>query len=161
VEYCTRTPATPLRCHNSRYEVWTENSLVQQTNRSSHVMEKSCQTQYDMGFKAPRGYGWLTNPKRAAYNRVYNRTSFSADPFIGLGIGLLIALIAGIFYGIASLFSSSSSTPTVSATSCPRCSSPMILRNGSRGQFYGCSRFPRCRGTRDYTPNNQLPSDTH
>lgn len=23
------------------------------------------------------GYGWLTNPKKAAYNRVYNRTSIS------------------------------------------------------------------------------------
>jgi hypothetical protein len=30
-----------------------------------------------LGFKAPRGYGWLTNPKKAAYNRVYNRTSVS------------------------------------------------------------------------------------
>lgn len=28
-----------------------------------------------MGLKAPRGWGWLTNPKKAAYNRVYNRTS--------------------------------------------------------------------------------------
>ena len=28
-----------------------------------------------LGLKAPRGYGWLTNPKKAAYNRVYNRTS--------------------------------------------------------------------------------------
>jgi hypothetical protein len=28
-----------------------------------------------LGIKAPRGYGWLTNPKKAAYNRVYNRTS--------------------------------------------------------------------------------------
>jgi hypothetical protein len=28
-----------------------------------------------MGVKAPRGYGWLTNPRRAAYNRVYNRTT--------------------------------------------------------------------------------------
>lgn len=26
-----------------------------------------------MGFKAPRGWGWLTNPRRAAYNRMYNR----------------------------------------------------------------------------------------
>ncbi|MBK9002199.1 MAG: hypothetical protein IPM35_41295 [Myxococcales bacterium] len=33
------------------------------------------------GLKAPRGMGWLTNPKRAAYNRVYNRTTF------GLGRG--------------------------------------------------------------------------
>jgi hypothetical protein len=24
---------------------------------------------HKMGFKAPRGFGWLTNPKRAAYNR--------------------------------------------------------------------------------------------
>lgn len=31
-----------------------------------------------LGLKAPRGYGWLTNPKKAAYNRVYNRTSVSA-----------------------------------------------------------------------------------
>ena len=30
-----------------------------------------------LGLKAPRGYGWLTNPKRAAYNRVYSRTTFS------------------------------------------------------------------------------------
>jgi len=30
---------------------------------------------HNMGLKAPRGWGWLTNPKRAAYNRVYNRTS--------------------------------------------------------------------------------------
>ena len=30
-----------------------------------------------LGLKAPKGYGWLTNPKKAAYNKVYNRTSFS------------------------------------------------------------------------------------
>lgn len=30
---------------------------------------------HSLGVKAPRGYGWITNPKRAAYNRVYNRTS--------------------------------------------------------------------------------------
>jgi hypothetical protein len=30
-----------------------------------------------LGLKAPRGYGWLTNPKKAAYNRVHNRTSVS------------------------------------------------------------------------------------
>jgi len=33
--------------------------------------------QNSLGLKAPRGWGWLTNPKRAAYNRVYNRTSVS------------------------------------------------------------------------------------
>ena len=30
-----------------------------------------------LGLKAPRGYGWLTNPRRALYNRVYYRTTFS------------------------------------------------------------------------------------
>jgi hypothetical protein len=32
---------------------------------------------HNLGLKAPRGYGWLTNPKKAAYNRVYSRTSVS------------------------------------------------------------------------------------
>ncbi|NLM48642.1 MAG: hypothetical protein GX198_07540 [Epulopiscium sp.] len=26
--------------------------------------------------KMPRGYGWLRNPKKYAYNKVYNKTSF-------------------------------------------------------------------------------------
>lgn len=29
-----------------------------------------------LGLKAPRGWGFLTNPKKAIYNRVYNRTTF-------------------------------------------------------------------------------------
>lgn len=33
---------------------------------------------------------------------------------------------------------------------CPRCNVRMILRTGRYGQFYGCSRFPYCRGTRQY-----------
>lgn len=32
---------------------------------------------------------------------------------------------------------------------CPFCNTPMLLRNGKRGQFYGCRKFPTCRGTRD------------
>lgn len=34
---------------------------------------------HSMGLKAPRGMGMLTNPKRALYNKVYNKTSFSID----------------------------------------------------------------------------------
>lgn len=30
-----------------------------------------------LGLRAPKGYGWLTNPKKAAYSRVYNRTTIS------------------------------------------------------------------------------------
>ena len=40
---------------------------------------------HSLGLKAPRGYGWLTNPKRAAYNRVYNRST------VGLGKGCAVA----------------------------------------------------------------------
>lgn len=39
---------------------------------------------HSLGAKVPRGYGWITNPKKAAYNRVYNRTT------IGLGKGCLL-----------------------------------------------------------------------
>lgn len=42
---------------------------------------------HSLGLKAPRGWGWLTNPKRAAYNRVYNRTS------VGCVLLPLIAMI--------------------------------------------------------------------
>ena len=32
---------------------------------------------------------------------------------------------------------------------CPRCGKPLVLRQSSRGAFYGCSAFPQCRYTRD------------
>ena len=38
--------------------------------------------------------------------------------------------------------------PVLSDLICPRCNARMILRNGRKGKFYGCSRFPYCRGTR-------------
>jgi very-short-patch-repair endonuclease len=33
---------------------------------------------------------------------------------------------------------------------CPRCGSKMVLRTGRFGKFYGCSKFPYCKGTRPY-----------
>ncbi|RWC25914.1 MAG: hypothetical protein EOS27_27060 [Mesorhizobium sp.] len=32
---------------------------------------------HNLGVKAPRGMGWIRDPKRAAYNRVYDRTTVS------------------------------------------------------------------------------------
>lgn len=32
---------------------------------------------HNLGLKAPRGWGWVTNPRKAVYNRVYHRTTFS------------------------------------------------------------------------------------
>jgi hypothetical protein len=30
---------------------------------------------HNLGIKAPRGLGWVTDPKKALYNKVYNKTS--------------------------------------------------------------------------------------
>lgn len=38
----------------------------------------------------------------------------------------------------------------VSMPNCPRCSTPMVKRWGRRGGFWGCSRYPKCTGTRNY-----------
>lgn len=37
---------------------------------------------HSLKIKAPRGFGVITNPKRAVYNRVYNRTSFDVFKFL-------------------------------------------------------------------------------
>lgn len=34
---------------------------------------------HSMGIKMPRGYGFLTNPKRALYNKVYRKTTFGIE----------------------------------------------------------------------------------
>jgi len=50
---------------------------------------------HSLGLKAPRGWGWLTNPRRALYNRIYNRTSFGcAIAFVALGGALLLLSFA-------------------------------------------------------------------
>jgi DNA topoisomerase-1 len=35
---------------------------------------------------------------------------------------------------------------------CPDCGSPMIARRGPRGFFLGCTKFPKCKGKRQATP---------
>jgi DNA topoisomerase-1 len=42
---------------------------------------------------------------------------------------------------------------TETGIACPRCGAPMVQRNGPRGPFLGCSRFPKCKGTRDLPAN--------
>ena len=44
-----------------------------------------------LGLKAPRGWGWLTNPKKAAYNRVYNRTTRGCLVVLGFWLALASA----------------------------------------------------------------------
>jgi DNA topoisomerase-1 len=35
---------------------------------------------------------------------------------------------------------------------CPECGGPMALRQSRRGPFLGCKKFPKCKGTREATP---------
>jgi len=49
-----------------------------------------------MGLKAPRGYGFLTNPKKAMYNKVYNRTSKGCLLSFIMIIGVFVISIYGI-----------------------------------------------------------------
>jgi len=58
---------------------------------------------HSLGFKAPRGWGWLTNPKRALYNRIYNRTTFSILPS-GCLMPILTIFFIGIFAAIRLIF---------------------------------------------------------
>lgn len=34
---------------------------------------------------------------------------------------------------------------------CPKCGGRMVNRKGPHGQFWGCSDYPRCRGTADFS----------
>ena len=62
--------------------------LAARTSLKRHV-------RHSLGFKAPRGWGWLTNPRKAAYNRIYNRTTRGCLVVLGLwGLALAVAGVA-------------------------------------------------------------------
>lgn len=48
---------------------------------------------HQLGLKVPRGWGWITNPKKAAYNRVYNRSTRGCL-VVFIFSGLIISLIS-------------------------------------------------------------------
>ena len=39
---------------------------------------------------------------------------------------------------------------------CPKCGAQMREKNGRYGRFLGCSNYPRCNGTRDLKPTDDL-----
>ena len=46
---------------------------------------------------------------------------------------------------------SSQPQPTVTDEKCEECGANLVLRDSKRGRFLGCSNFPKCRYTRDYS----------
>lgn len=61
--------------------------------------------------------------------------------------------------------SRSSKETSESVPNCPKCSKPMVRRTAQRGpnvgnEFWGCSDFPRCRGTVQSDPPADAPTDS-
>lgn len=42
---------------------------------------------------------------------------------------------------------------------CPRCGAELVKRSGKRGEFLGCSRFPKCRYTADLGEQSNITSE--
>jgi hypothetical protein len=55
---------------------------------------------HNLGFKAPRGMGWITDPKKALYNKVYNKTSRGC--LVSLVILMSMPLV--LAYGVWKIF---------------------------------------------------------
>ncbi len=51
---------------------------------------------HNLGFEAPKGMGWFTDPKKAAYNRVYNRTTRSCLNIVLIAVFSISAVITGL-----------------------------------------------------------------
>ncbi|MBI3734254.1 MAG: hypothetical protein HY259_12490 [Chloroflexi bacterium] len=58
---------------------------------------------HSLGLKAPRGWGWLTNPRRALYNRVYRRTTFGIEDVARLSQGRKTASRSGCLFMLVTL----------------------------------------------------------
>ena len=49
--------------------------------------------QNKLGLKAPRGYGWITNPHKFIYNKVYNRTTTNTGCVLTLLVLIAFPLV--------------------------------------------------------------------
>jgi hypothetical protein len=55
---------------------------------------------HNLGFKAPRGMGWITDPKKALYNKVYNKTSRGCL----VSLVILMSMPLALTYGVWKIF---------------------------------------------------------
>lgn len=45
---------------------------------------------------------------------------------------------------------------TIENLKCPECEGPMVPRTSQHGKFWGCVKYPRCKGTRDSMGESSL-----
>ncbi len=55
---------------------------------------------HNLGFKAPRGMGWITDPKKTLYNKVYNNTSRGCL----VSLVILMSMPLALAYGVWKIF---------------------------------------------------------
>ncbi len=67
--------------------------------RISARMSLKRHVRHSLGLKAPRGWGWVTNPRKAAYNRIYSRTTRGCLVLVLAGV----AVISGMLVAIAAV----------------------------------------------------------
>jgi superfamily I DNA and/or RNA helicase/very-short-patch-repair endonuclease len=69
------------------------------------------------------------------------------DQSLARGIGRFCRSCKGVsISGHAKTYAGGSSSR--SDSNCPRCGAKMVRRTGKNGTFYGCTRYPYCKGTR-------------
>lgn len=49
--------------------------------------------QNQLGLKAPRDYGWVTNPKKFVYNKVYNKTSSGCMVVVFVIVMVIVSML--------------------------------------------------------------------
>lgn len=71
-----------------------------------------------------------------------------------LPIGIILIIFSFLLYKIRRLKGRKKYSPSreySNTISCPRCGSEMVVRKNSIGKkFWGCIRFPQCRGKRSF-----------
>ena len=69
------------------------------TGRAKRAIKKSINPTY-----GKKGMGWVNNPKKAAYNKIYNKSSFNIFKNPLSAIGNILSLGVGLFSLVFGLF---------------------------------------------------------
>ncbi len=56
-------------------------------------------------------------------------------------------MVAKLNGGIAPAANGNGNGPIATDIDCDECGKPMVIRNGRRGKFLGCSGYPKCKNT--------------
>jgi hypothetical protein len=54
--------------------------------------------QNKLGLKTPRGYGWITNPNKFIYNKVYNKTTTNTGCVLTLLVLIAFPLLLVLLF---------------------------------------------------------------